>query len=153
MAEVTTREKGKKFEVLLDGDVLHQASSDAEAKAVAQWVSFQLHAGTGEADLERMLKGQAPKKATGISGGLVIASDEPPAKKSRSKSKSKKAKSSKKTSGPDLSILSGRVNKVKKAIESGDHDEWLAELKEAEESGKSRVTVLGAIESRMEELA
>jgi len=152
MADVTTREKDKRFEVLLDGEVLHQASSNAEARAVAQWVSFQLHAGTGEADLERMLKGQAPKKASGFSGGLVIASDEPPAKKSKAKP-AKKAKASKKASGPDLSVLDGRVNKVKKAIESGDQDEWLADLKEAEEGGKARTTVLGAIESRMEEIA
>jgi len=155
MAAVTTRETEEAVEVLLDGDVIHEARNAVEAQAMAQWITFQVDRGTSTADLERMLRGEAPKKATGYSGGLVIGGedeqDEPPEKKTKKSSKKAK-KPDKAADEPDLSILDNRVTKVKKIVESGQCDGWLDALQKAEEDGKGRKTVLGAIEARRTEI-
>ena len=48
-----------------------------------------------------------------------------------------------------LAILDGSVSAVESALATGDHDEWLAQLLEAEKAGKNRKTAIAAIEARM----
>ncbi len=92
--------------------------------------------GEGEA------KKAAPKKAA--------------AKKPAKKAAPKKAAAKKEAKadapaagGADLSILKGAIKAVKEALDSGDHDAHLAELLEAEKSGKARAGAIKAIEARM----
>jgi len=51
--------------------------------------------------------------------------------------------------GPDLDVLSGSVAAVKKALGTGEHDQWLQELLEAEQAGKARKGVLAALDKRL----
>ena len=48
-----------------------------------------------------------------------------------------------------LRPLKGAIKALKEALESGDHDAHLAELLEAEKSGKARAGAIKAIEARM----
>ena len=48
-----------------------------------------------------------------------------------------------------LAILDGSVSAVDSALATGDHDQWLSQLLEAEKGGKGRKTAIAAIESRM----
>jgi len=49
---------------------------------------------------------------------------------------------------PDLSILEGTIGDLKSALATGDHDEHLEALVEAEKDGKARKGALEALESR-----
>jgi len=54
---------------------------------------------------------------------------------------------------PDLSVLSGRVGDIKKALNAGTLDGHLDAVEAAERAGKSRTGVLAAIEGRRRALA
>jgi len=69
-------------------------------------------------------------------------------KKAPAKTKAKKSKEA--SSDLDVSVLSGTVAAVKKALGTGDFDSSLKDLLAAEESGKARKGVLTAIQSRMD---
>ncbi|MEZ4321167.1 MAG: trigger factor [Myxococcota bacterium] len=89
----------------------------------------------------------APKKKADKAEAKAEAA---PAEKAEPKAKKGKAKKEEApAAGADLSVLAGAVGKVKEEIESGAHDAYLAELLEAEQSGKARKGALAAIEKRI----
>ncbi|MFK7930333.1 MAG: hypothetical protein AB8H79_19245 [Myxococcota bacterium] len=57
------------------------------------------------------------------------------------------------SAAPDLSVLSGRVGDIKKALNAGTLDGHLAAVEAAERAGKSRTGVLAAIEGRKRAIA
>lgn len=71
-------------------------------------------------------------------------------KKAPAKAKAKAKKSDAPAGDLDLSVLSGTVAAVKKALGSGDFDGSLKDLLAAEEAGKARKGVLTAIQSRLD---
>ena len=52
------------------------------------------------------------------------------------------------SSEPDLSVLAGSVGDLKKALASGDHDDHIDALVDAERAGKARKGALEALEAR-----
>lgn len=52
---------------------------------------------------------------------------------------------------PDLALLEGSIGDLKRALASGEHDEHLDALLEAEQSGKDRRGAVAALEARRTE--
>jgi len=148
MAEVSVRDVEGGVEVVVDKEVVHTARTAEAAEQLAQWVTFQLGSGANKQDLLRMLRGEAPKKTDGYSGGA----DPQAGESSPRRQEKKRARAEKKEKKVDLSILDGRLTQVKRAVHAGECDDYLEELLKAEEEGKARKTVFKAIQDRMDAL-
>jgi hypothetical protein len=148
MAEVLVRDTDGGVEVVVDDDIVHTARSNAEAEQLAQWVTFQLDAGSNKQDLLRMLRGEAPRKATGYSGGAdAQAGESAPKRKAKPKARPKTRKK------VDLSILDGRITQLTRAVKGGGYGDHREALLEAEEAGKARKSAISAIKRRIDKLS